>query len=57
MTAGFLDKVVPEDQLLAVALVGAKMMSQLDLTAHHNTKLRVRDQLLVLVDEAVKKEF
>jgi len=57
MTAGFLDKVVPEDQLLSVALAGAKMMSQLNLTAHHNTKLRVRDQLLVLVDEAIKKEF
>lgn len=57
VNAGFLDKVVPEDQLLAVALAGAKMMSQLDLIAHHNTKLRVRDQLLVLVDEAIKKEF
>ncbi|OUR87864.1 enoyl-CoA hydratase [Gammaproteobacteria bacterium 42_54_T18] len=57
MAAGFLDKVVPEDQLLTVALAGAKMMSQLNLTAHHNTKLRVRDQLLVLVDEAIKKEF
>lgn len=57
MTAGFLDKVVPEDQLLTVALAGAKMMSQLNLTAHHSTKLRVRDQLLVLVDEAIKKEF
>jgi len=57
VTAGFLDKVVPEDQLFSVALAGAKMMSQLDLKAHHGTKLRVRDQLLVLVDEAIKKEF
>ena len=57
MSAGFLDKVVPEDQLLATALAGAKMMSQLNLTAHHNTKLRVRDQLLISVDEAIKKEF
>ena len=57
MTAGFLDKVVSEDQLLSTALAGAKMMSQLDPKAHHGTKLRVRDQLLVLVDEAIKKEF
>ena len=57
VTAGFLDQAVPEEQLMATALAGAKMLSQLDPKAHHGTKLRVRDQLLKAVDEAISKEF
>lgn len=57
MDAGFLDSVVPEGELISTALAGAKMLSQLDMSAHHNTKLRVRDQLIKSVEEGIGKEF
>ena len=55
--AGFLDAVVPAEQLMEAALAGAKMMSQLDAEAHSRTKSRVREPLLAAVDAAINKEF
>ena len=52
--AGFLDKVVPAEQLLETALAVAKQMKKINMTAHRNTKLKVRKALLETLDQAVE---
>lgn len=52
--AGFLDKVVPAEQLLETALAVAKQMKKFNMTAHRNTKLKVRKALLETLDQAVE---
>lgn len=54
MEAGFLDKVVPVEQLHATALAVAKQMKKINMTAHKNTKLKVRKALLDALDLAVE---
>ncbi|MCF1489741.1 crotonase/enoyl-CoA hydratase family protein [Pseudomonas mosselii] len=51
--AGFLDKVVPAEQLLETALAAAREMKKLNMLAHKNTKLKVRKALLEALDEAI----
>ena len=54
--AGFLDRVVEAaefDQELATVLAG---IAQLDMTAHAATKLRVREQALAAIHEAIELE-
>ena len=51
--AGFLDKVVPAEQLLASALAVAQQMKKINMTAHKNTKLKVRKALLDTLDNAI----
>lgn len=51
--AGFLDKVVPAEQLLETATAVAREMKKLNMLAHKNTKLKVRKGLLELLDEAI----
>jgi enoyl-CoA hydratase len=53
MQAGFLDKVVPAEQLLDTALAAARELKKLNMLAHKNTKLKVRKGLLDALDEAI----
>ncbi|MHA6493594.1 crotonase/enoyl-CoA hydratase family protein [Pseudomonas borbori] len=52
--AGFLDKVVAADQLMATALTVAQQMKKINMSAHKNTKLKVRKNLLETLDRAVE---
>lgn len=52
--AGFLDKVVPAEQLLATAQAAAQQMKKINMTAHKNTKLKVRKALLETLDAAIE---
>jgi enoyl-CoA hydratase len=52
--AGFLDKVVPAEQLQATAQAVAQQMKKINMTAHKNTKLKVRKALLEALDLAVE---
>ena len=53
LDAGFLDKVVPTEQLLEVAQGVARELKKLNMLAHKNTKLKVRKALLDNLDEAI----
>lgn len=57
MEAGYLDRITTEESLQAEALQIANRLAELDLPAHYNTKLRVREPLLIAVAEGIKKEF
>ncbi|TWC28610.1 enoyl-CoA hydratase [Pseudomonas sp. SJZ079] len=52
--AGFLDKVVPAEQLLTSAQAVAQQMKKINMTAHKNTKLKVRKALLETLDKAIE---
>lgn len=51
--AGFLDEEVAEVDLLSRAMAVAKRLAGLDMQAHHNTKLRVREPLLAALEGAM----
>jgi enoyl-CoA hydratase len=52
--AGFLDKVVPAEQLLASAQAIAHQMNKINMAAHKNNKLKVRKALLETLDKAIE---
>ena len=52
--AGFLDKVVPAEQLMATAVAVAQQLKKINMTAHKNTKLKVRKALLETLDKAIE---
>jgi enoyl-CoA hydratase len=54
--AGFLDKVVPAEQLMATALTAAAQLKKINMTAHRNTKLKVRKALLETLDAAIEAD-
>lgn len=54
LDAGFLDKVVPAEALLPTALVAAQQLKKINMTAHRNTKLKVRKALLETLDQAIE---
>lgn len=54
VNAGFLDKLVPADQLLATAQAVAQQMKKINMSAHKNTKLKVRKALLETLDQAIE---
>ncbi|MCG8883463.1 crotonase/enoyl-CoA hydratase family protein [Tenacibaculum finnmarkense] len=54
--AGFLDKIVPENQVLPTAIKIAEMFVKLNLKAHHQTKLKVRKTALRSLKKAIKKD-
>ncbi|MCG8610649.1 MAG: crotonase/enoyl-CoA hydratase family protein [Pseudomonadales bacterium] len=54
VAAGFLDKVVPEDQVLATATALAQQLSQLEMRAHKGTKLKAREAFLATLDRAIE---
>ena len=52
--AGFLDKVVPAEQLMSTAVAAAQQLKKINMTAHKNTKLKVRKALLETLDKAIE---
>ncbi len=54
--AGFLDKVVPAEQLAATALAAAQQLKKINMLAHKNTKLKVRKALLETLDDAIIRD-
>ncbi|MGY3256856.1 crotonase/enoyl-CoA hydratase family protein [Pseudomonas chlororaphis] len=51
--AGFLDKVVSVEELQGAALAAARQLKKINMTAHKNTKLKVRKELLETLDNAI----
>lgn len=51
--AGFLDKVVAAEQLQEAALAAARQLKKINMSAHKNTKLKVRKALLDTLDDAI----
>ncbi|KAA5843348.1 crotonase/enoyl-CoA hydratase family protein [Pseudomonas chlororaphis] len=51
--AGFLDKVVSVEELQDAALAAARQLKKINMTAHKNTKLKVRKALLEALDNAI----
>jgi enoyl-CoA hydratase len=51
--AGFLDKVVAAEDLQGAALAAARQLKKINMTAHKNTKLKVRKALLETLDNAI----
>ena len=56
ITAGFLDKIVPEEHLLGTATKVAQLFGKLNKNAHKNTKLKVRKELLERLAKAIKED-
>jgi enoyl-CoA hydratase len=54
LDAGFLDKLVPAEQLLASAQAVAQQLKKINMTAHRNTKLKVRRALLDTLAQAIE---
>lgn len=54
LNAGFLDRVVPAEQLMETALEVAAQMKKMNMKAHSNTKLKVRKDLLDALDAAIE---
>lgn len=57
IAAGYLDTVVEPEQLLATAYAAAKQMLQLNMTAHHGTKLKEREHILNALDAAIESDI
>jgi enoyl-CoA hydratase len=53
---GFLDVVVPADQLAERAHEEAERLAALDAGAHRGTKARTRDALLTALDRAIAQD-
>jgi enoyl-CoA hydratase len=51
--AGFLDKLVKPEELQEAALAAARQLKKINMTAHKNTKLKVRKALLETLDNAI----
>ncbi|MDN7141121.1 crotonase/enoyl-CoA hydratase family protein [Pseudomonas sp. JQ170] len=54
--AGFLDKVVPAEQLQETALNAARQLKKINMNAHKHTKLKVRKALLDSLDDAIIRD-
>ncbi|MDY0780268.1 crotonase/enoyl-CoA hydratase family protein [Tenacibaculum sp. IB213877] len=57
VTAGFLDKIVPEEHLLPTATKIAQMFGQLNKKAHAQTKLKVRKAVLENLQKAIELDL
>ena len=56
LNAGFLDQVVAPEALLASAQAVAQQLKKVNMTAHRNTKLKVRKALLETLDAAIESD-
>ena len=54
LDAGFLDKVVPVEQLQDATRAAAQQLKKINMTAHKNTKLKVRKAFLETLDKAIE---
>src|SRR5690606_21360970 len=52
--AGFLDQVVPAARPMPDALAVAEQLKKINMTAHRNTKLKVRRELLETLDRSIE---
>ena len=57
VAAGFLDRLVAPEQVLAEALAEAQGLKQLNMAAHHATKLRARQPALRAIRAAIEQEL
>lgn len=57
VTAGFLDKVVSEQEFLPMTVAIAQAMTKLDMKSHYQTKLKARAELLAILDESIIKDL
>ena len=55
--AGFLDVIVPENQLIPTAIKVAEMSAKLNKKAHEETKLKVRKQHLLDLENAIELDL
>ena len=55
--AGFLDLVVEQDDFAQTVASAAQSLSKLNMKAHHQTKLKARDELLNILDQAIEKDM
>lgn len=55
--AGFLDVVVSEEKLMETAIQSAQGLAKLEMAAHYATKLRVREEAISTIHEAIEKEY
>lgn len=53
LDAGFLDKLVAPEALMQTALATARQLKKINMTAHKNTKLKVRKTLLETLDKVI----
>jgi enoyl-CoA hydratase len=53
VAAGFLDVLVSPEELQGAALAAARQLKKINMTAHKNTKLKVRKALLEALDNAI----
>lgn len=56
LEAGFLDRIVPAGELMAVAKATAAQLKKINMTAHKNTKLKARKALLETLDWAIEMD-
>ena len=56
LAAGFLDQVVPAEQLLSTAIEHAQQLKKLNMGAHKKTKLKVRKACLEMLDSAIERD-
>ena len=56
ITAGFLDKVVAIDALEAAALDAAQQLQKLNMTAHKNTKRKLRKDLFAAMEAGINAD-
>ena len=57
VTAGFLDQVVEEGELMATAEMVAQAAASLDFTSHRNSKRRIREQFFARYSRALEADF
>jgi enoyl-CoA hydratase len=53
--AGFLDEVVPAEELEAAALTAAQQLATINAVAHAATKLRVRREVLAGIEDGIAR--
>ncbi|WP_435264035.1 crotonase/enoyl-CoA hydratase family protein [Tenacibaculum sp. nBUS_03] len=57
ISAGFLDKIVPQEHLLPTAIKVAEMFTKLNPKAHAETKLKVRKTCLENIEKAILQDL
>lgn len=57
VNAGFLDAIVPESELISVAISVALQISKVNFKAHAATKLKVRKEHLETIEKAIKLDL
>lgn len=57
MQAGFIDRIVPQEQMPMAAEMVGKLFGQLDMTAFRNTKLRSRKEVFAILDQAIEDDL